>query len=88
MLPFLLRKRDSGVVTVKRGAKDLHGVKTEVNAPGVEGDPGLEAAAEDVLRAVDSRSVIDLAKALHNAFQICDAMPHEEGEHEDIEGEE
>ena len=49
-------------------------------------DPELaNDLAADVLSAVKSGSAEKLAKALHSFFRYCDAMPHEEGEHEDEE---
>ncbi len=39
------------------------------------------AAAEDVMAAIQRQDAKALARALRAAFEICDAMPHVEGEH-------
>lgn len=44
-------------------------------------DPGLIAAAYDLLKALESKDTKALAMALKNAFELCDAQPHKEGEH-------
>lgn len=80
MLPFLDKKKTVSAVIARRGKPALE-VKSEVSAPDSEGDPALESAAEDILRAIEEKSVLGLAQALKAAFQICDAEPHHEGEH-------
>jgi hypothetical protein len=40
---------------------------------------GLKAAAEDIIRAMDSKSAMALADAMKSFFMMCDAMPHAEG---------
>jgi hypothetical protein len=82
MLPFLDPKKiASAAMTVKGGKTMEH--NPEVEAPDSDMDGGLKSAAEDVLMAIEHKSVMDLAKALKSAFMILDAMPHEEGEHEE-----
>lgn len=80
MLPFLEPKKMSSVIIAKRGKTDLHQADESL-APESEMDPGLHEAAQDILRAIDAKSSIDLAKAIKAAFEICDSYPHEEGEH-------
>lgn len=80
MLPFMKRKNLATLILAQRGKSDVE-IKPEMKSPGDEIDPGLIEAAEDILRAINEKSPIVLAHALHAAFQICDAMPHEEGEH-------
>lgn len=41
----------------------------------------LEAAAEDLLRAIDSKDSAHLALALRAAFRVLDSEPHIEGTH-------
>jgi hypothetical protein len=41
-------------------------------------DADLKVVAEDVLSAIQQKSVVDLAKALKAAFEILEAAPHEE----------
>lgn len=49
-------------------------------------DPELaKDLAADVLSAIKSGKASSLADALHAFFKYCDAMPHEEGEHEEEE---
>ena len=41
---------------------------------------GLNAAAMDLMHAVEHKDVKGVAMALQNAFTILDSEPHEEGE--------
>jgi hypothetical protein len=84
MLPFLEPKKITSVIIARHGKPDLE-THSEEESPDSDLDPGMKMAAEDVMRAFESKSVIDLAKALHSAFQIFDSMPHEEGPHEEEE---
>lgn len=81
MLPFLEPKKMSSVISAKRGKVGLEEAP-EVLAPGSELDPGLQEAAQDIMRAIEAKSSIDLAKAIKAAFEICDSAPHEEGSDE------
>jgi hypothetical protein len=72
-LPFLMKpkKHDAGVMVEHR-------------SPDKEPDgqeEGLDAAARDVLDAINSNDSKRLGKALKAAFEICDSAPHEEGPH-------
>lgn len=69
MLPFLDKKRISSVIIAQRG-KDNVEVSPEVES-GEGVDEGLKQAAEDVLRAINSNSVVDLAHALKAAYEMC-----------------
>lgn len=80
MLPFLEPKKITSVIIARRGKPDLE-ASPEVDMSEDSMDPGLKEAAEDVMRAFETKSVTDLAKALKSVFEICDASPHEEGEH-------
>ena len=42
---------------------------------------GLEAAANDLIKAIHTHDATAVVEALRNAFTILDAEPHEEGEH-------
>lgn len=79
MLPFLEPKHMSTTIIARRGKPDLEASPEKDMTEDI--DPGLKEAAEDLMRAVESKSVIDVAKALKSAFEICDAYPHQEGEH-------
>ena len=83
MLPFLEPKKMSSMVIARHGKSDLDAHPEIDHDDSI--DPDMKEAAADVMRAFESKSVIDLAKALHSAFMIFDAMPHVEGEHEDNE---
>lgn len=75
MLPFLQPKKMAGIIMAK--VKPEGGVETT----GEEGemDHGFLAAAEALISAIHSKDAGAVAKALHEAFEIADAMPHEEG---------
>lgn len=73
-LPFLTEERkQTGVVTEHRSEK------------GKKMNPGLEAAAEELMRAVESKDAKGVALALENAFYLLESMPHEEAEEEEEE---
>jgi hypothetical protein len=46
-----------------------------------QGDHAMEAAAQDILRAVESKDYKHLAMAIRSAFEILDSEVHEEGPH-------
>lgn len=73
MLPYLGAKKQQGSVAAHI---DNDG-KVSSQAP----DMGLHSAAEDILKAIESKDSKALASAIKAAFEICDAEPHEEGEH-------
>lgn len=73
-LPFALKSED----------KKAAGVVVEHRSEG-ESKPrnvGLEAAAEELLKAMERKDVQGMANALTSAFFLLDAMPHTEGAHE------
>jgi hypothetical protein len=45
-------------------------------------DPGMMAAAEDMIQAFHSKDAKALAEAFEAAFAICESKPHEEGPEE------
>lgn len=55
-----------------------NGGATEIMGP----DPGMEAAAQDLLSAIKADDAKAVAAALRNAFELADSEPHEEGSHE------
>lgn len=77
MLPFLKPRQVAGVIIAKR--KPDGGTETQ----GQEGDEmqPLEAACDDIQRALAAKDSKQLAEAIKAAFEICDSMPHEEGPH-------
>ena len=86
MLPFLEPKKAVSVIIARHDKPGLE-VNPEVESPGREISDDLKSCAEDLLRAVDDRSIIDIAKALQCACEICSMMPHEDNEEEEEEGE-
>ena len=81
MLPMFDKKRAVGSIMSMRGKKPAVEVASEVEAPGSEMDEGLKAACEDLLGAIERKSVMDMAKAFQAAFLACEEEPHVEGEH-------
>lgn len=72
-LPFLDPKKIAmSVVATKLKKRDLE-VKPEVEAPESEMDPALKEAAEDLMRAINDKSVMDVAKALKAAYMVCES---------------
>lgn len=72
MLPFLDKKKAINIIIDKRNRDDLQTHLAEVIAPNDSNDPAMEAAAQDILRAIDQRDVSKLSRALKDAFQIAD----------------
>jgi alcohol dehydrogenase YqhD (iron-dependent ADH family) len=87
MLPFLNSKKIVSVIAARKGKPGVE-VSPEVEGPGEGIDAGLKEAATDLLSAIERKSVIDLAKALQAAFEICGDMPEDEspvmGEGEEV----
>lgn len=81
MLPFLKKQsRPAGISIEVR--------KPDHQEPESSESPALEAAAQDILRALEDKDSRHLALALRAAFQILDSEPHAEGPHleeEDME---
>ncbi len=65
-LPFLDEKKQSGGV---------------VGSTTIGVDPGLTAAAFELIKAIEAKDTAGVARALKNAFELCDSQPHEEGPH-------
>lgn len=84
MLPFLKPRQVAGVIIAKR--KPDGGTVTE--APEGDDMQPLEAACDDILRAIGAKDSKQLASAIQAAFEICDSQPHEEGPHTNEESEE
>lgn len=82
MLPFLDKKKTVSVIMAKRGKSPDIEVNSEMEAPGQEIDPVLKEAATDILRAIETKSVIDLAKALEAAYEACEASDESEDQME------
>ena len=76
MLPFLQPKRITSVLVAKQ--KPEGNVELGADEPELD---SLEMAAEELIRAVAAKDAKAVATALQAAFEVCDAMPHVEGEH-------
>lgn len=83
MLPFMQPKKITSVLVGKKNPDS----SLELEAS-EEMDAGIMSAAEDLIRAVHSKDAKAVAGALQSAFEMMDAMPHEEGPHLDEMGEE
>ena len=82
MLPFLKPKQVAGLIIQKRASDGSKEEKPEDSQ-----DQGLEAAAEDFIRAVHAKDAKGVAAAFRAAFEMLESEPHEEGPHTN-EGEE
>lgn len=76
MLPFLKSKQaqQTGVI-IKERAPDQKEESEDIGAH------GIEACAEEFIRAVHAKDVKAAAAALKDAFEILESQPHEEGPH-------
>lgn len=80
MLPMFDHKKTVSLIMQKRkGETGFTSEPNEIQAP--NSHEGLEAAAEDLIAAVESKDKRAVAAALKSAFEICDASPHDEGPH-------
>lgn len=77
MLPFLKPKKITSIIIAKHkpegGIEPMHEEDEEM--------PELVGAAESLISAVHSKDAKAVAEALKAAFEVCDAYPHQEGEH-------
>lgn len=79
MLPFLKRKDNAGIagIIVKQRKPD----EKPENAEEDDKDAAIHACAQDLINAIHGHDVKAAAEAIKSAFEILDAMPHEEGQH-------
>lgn len=73
MIPFLKHKKEA---SVSMPADKIERKPDE----GAEYDP-VEAAAEDLCKAIKAEDYKAAAAAIRAAFELLDAEPHEEGPH-------
>lgn len=78
-LPFLKPKNVSGYIMTTKVREPDNEQKPNDSDGSV--DPGLLAAAKDLITAVGTGDEKLVAQALQAAFEICDSQPHDEGEH-------
>lgn len=84
MLPFLKPEKVGAIIVARRKPDGSHMAEGGMAEDGHVENAELLAAATDLVRAVHAKDAKGVAEALEAAFYVCDAMPHEEGEH--IEG--
>ncbi len=75
MLPFLQKKRMSGVIVQQRKPSGslVDSYTDEGEAPNE-----IEGCAQDILSAIAAKDVKLLASALEAVFEILESRPHEE----------
>ena len=76
MLPFLKKEKEVSISAPAEKIKrqpdtEYHGDDFDM----------LEAAAQDLCDALAAKDYKAIAVAIRAAFDICEAMPHEEGPH-------
>ncbi len=81
MLPFMKPKAMTGLIISKRKPDDK---PEETHSEGNE-NQGLEAAAEDLIRAVHSKDAKAVAAAMRAAFEICGSYEAQEDGAESVE---
>ena len=74
-----------GKMKPSKDIQNKHGLKMDKEED-LEGesestDEGLVVAAEEILSAVEAKDANMLAESLKAFFDMCDEMPHMEGEH-------
>ena len=84
MLPFLKPKKVVGVIMAK-ATKDG---SLEISHEEGTSPPEMIDCAEGLMKAIADKDATAVAEHLIKAAHYADAMPHMEGEHEDIGEEE
>lgn len=75
-LPFLRKNNISGsIMTTKVRSPDAPQSEED------QGNQGLQAAARDLITAIQAGDEKGVSQALESAFAILDSQPHEEGPH-------
>jgi len=82
MLPFLKPERMGAIIISKRKPEGGVESEAEMDQGGDTKDPILDGVSEDLIRAVHAKDVAAVGAALKAAFEMFDAQPHVEGEHE------
>ena len=82
MLPFLKNPNKMVTTLMDRRSGNSAEVSPDIETKDhPDHDPQLEAAAQSLLSAIQSKSIQGIRDALKQAFQSLEAQPHEEGEH-------
>lgn len=75
-------KYDTGDFVQKIGEPSYKGAhEAQEDSTGTDSSAGLLTSSEAVLAAFKRSDAKGLASALKTFFELCDEMPHEEGEH-------
>ena len=88
MLPFLKLQNQSaaaGIMTKLRKPDEKPVDAENIEQPSETEQLAMEAiesCARDLLRAIHAQDIKKMAEALYSAFEIADALPHQEGPHE------
>jgi hypothetical protein len=77
MLPFIKKRNMASVIIRKDKDGDI-----DDGSDAAYADEGLKQACSDILRAISAGDADAMAGAFKAAFQLCDAAPHVEGDHE------
>jgi len=72
MLPPLKKRQEASVLVAEK-------IKREPDYP--EDLHYLEACLEEFWHYLEAGDMKSAARAFKDCFEVCDAMPHEEGEH-------
>lgn len=83
MLPFL-RKRHEGVAT---GGVIIKNRQPDETPKENDHDTAIHSCAADLISAVHAHDIKAAAEAIRSAFEILDAMPHQEYSHKEDEDE-
>ena len=78
-LPFFQKRRETGLIVKTR---EPDGMMDE-SGPDESNDAGLEACAQDMIRACEAGDPKSMAAAFRAAFDILESLPHNEAEHEE-----
>jgi len=76
MLPFLERKNVSGSIMQRAGKADLETSNEVDMSSGLS--PELKEASADVMRALESKSPVELSRALKEFYRLCGACGEDE----------
>lgn len=74
MLPFLKPRRVAGLIISQRKSDG----STDVSHQEGDENQGLEACADDIIRAINNKDSKQLAEALRSAFECLQSGPAEE----------
>lgn len=80
MLPFLANTKNKSIAGTIIAKRKEDGSIGQDSGPDYDSE-GLEACANDLLQAIESKDSKAIASALKAAFEICDSQSHEEGPH-------